>query len=107
MGVKCSISIHTMSRNGSLSLNSFPAGRMPAAEGVGHDGDRAPTRRECPAIASLKVNPAVAPLDQARTSKIMLKGVSVARRKRLKPASVATCRSLRSPAWAPSPRPTS
>jgi hypothetical protein len=45
--------------------------------------------------------------DQARTSKIMLNGVSVARRKRLKPASVATWRSLRSPAWAPSPRPTS
>jgi hypothetical protein len=25
-----------MSWNGSLSLNSFPAGRIPAAEGVGH-----------------------------------------------------------------------
>jgi hypothetical protein len=32
----------------------------------------------------------VALIDQERTSKIMLNGVSVARRKRLKPASVAT-----------------
>jgi hypothetical protein len=32
----------------------------------------------------------VAQINQERTSKIMLKGVSVARRKRLKPASVAT-----------------
>lgn len=32
----------------------------------------------------------VALIDQERTSKIMLNGVSVARRKRVKPASVAT-----------------
>ena len=44
---------------------------------------------------------------QERTSKIMLNGVSVARRNRWKPASVATWRSLRSPACAPSPQPTS
>jgi len=45
--------------------------------------------------------------DQACASKIMLKGVSVARRKRLKPASVTTWRNLPSPAWAPSPNATS
>jgi hypothetical protein len=53
---------------------------------------RRPRRRSC---------------DQACTSKIILNGVSVARRKRLKPASVATWRNLPSPAWAPSPRATS
>lgn len=53
------------------------------------------------------IYPAIVLLHQARTSKIKLNGVSVARLKRLKPASVATWRSLRSPAWAPSPRPTS
>src|SRR5207248_6712865 len=44
---------------------------------------------------------------QARASRIMLKGVSVARRKRLKPPALATSRNLASPAWAPSARPTS
>src|SRR3981081_1837178 len=48
----------------------------------------------------------VAQIGQARTSKIILNGVSVARRKRLKPASVATWRNLPSPACAPSPSPT-
>jgi hypothetical protein len=37
----------------------------------------------------------------------MLKGVSVARRNRVNPASVATCLSRRSPACAPSPSATS
>jgi hypothetical protein len=49
----------------------------------------------------------IAEIVQERTSKIMLNGVSVARRNCLKPASVATWRSLRSPACAPSPQPTS
>jgi hypothetical protein len=38
----------------------------------------------------IQIERAVAHRDQARTSKIILNGVSVARRKRLKPASVAT-----------------
>ena len=37
----------------------------------------------------------------------MFTGVSVARRMRVKPASVSTARSRFSPAWAPSARPTS
>ena len=41
------------------------------------------------------------------TSNTRLKGVSVARRKRVKPAFSATSRSLASPAWAPRAKPTS
>ena len=44
---------------------------------------------------------------QCVASSTKLKGVSVARRKLLKPASAKTWRSRRSPACAPSPRPTS
>jgi Bacterial regulatory proteins, gntR family len=52
--------------------------------------------RACPAAAAQHLAPVirlmrtVALIGQERTSKIMLNGVSVARRKRLKPASVAT-----------------
>jgi hypothetical protein len=42
-----------------------------------------------------------------RASSTRLKGVSVARRKWLNPASMKTCRSRFSPACAPSPSPTS
>jgi hypothetical protein len=49
----------------------------------------------------------IARIQDACTSKIILNGVSVARRKRLKPASVATWRNLPSPACAPSPNATS
>ncbi|MGY3508559.1 hypothetical protein ACVIQY_001534 [Bradyrhizobium sp. USDA 3051] len=45
--------------------------------------------------------------DQIRASRIRLKGVSAARRKRVSPPSRATLRSLASPACAPSARPTS
>src|SRR5215468_7695717 len=44
---------------------------------------------------------------QGRASSTKLKGVSVARRKRVKPPAVTTCRSRASPACAPSPSPTS
>src|SRR5450631_2248583 len=68
-------------------------------------------RSECSALGThfLQHEPmrTVAQIGQERTSKIMLNGVSVARRKRLKPASVATWRNLPSPAWAPSPKATS
>src|SRR5712675_1716578 len=52
-------------------------------------------RRQCRARgaafpAASKLVRTVALIGQERTSKIMLNGVSVARRKRLKPASVAT-----------------
>src|SRR5262249_21485634 len=40
-------------------------------------------------------------------ARIMLNGVSAARCTRLKPPEVMTLRSLASPAWAPSPAPTS
>ena len=42
-----------------------------------------------------------------RASKMRLNGVAVARRKRVKPASLKTFRSRASPACAPNPRPTS
>src|SRR5882724_11416332 len=42
-----------------------------------------------------------------RASRIRLKGVSAARRMRVKPAEVTTSRSRVSPAWAPRPSPTS
>lgn len=45
--------------------------------------------------------------DYGRASRIILNGVSVARRNCLKPASVATWRNRRSPACAPSPSATS
>ena len=45
--------------------------------------------------------------DQGRISNTWLKGVSAARRKLVKPAAVATSRSLASPACAPSASPTS
>src|ERR1700756_2260372 len=37
--------LFSMSWNGSLSLNSFPAGRMPTAEGVGHKQTHAPQQK--------------------------------------------------------------
>ncbi len=40
-------------------------------------------------------------------SRTILKGVSVARWKRVKPPLVTTSRNFASPAWAPNPRPTS
>src|SRR5439155_1717897 len=46
-------------------------------------------------------------LGYGRASSTRLKGVSVARRKRVKPPAVTTSRSLASPACAPSARPTS
>lgn len=45
--------------------------------------------------------------DQGRASRIMLKGVSVARRTVLNPAASTTSLSLASPAWAPNAAPTS
>src|SRR5262249_3319417 len=44
---------------------------------------------------------------QGRASRTILNGVSVARRKRVKPPEVTTCRSRVSPACAPRPSPTS
>ena len=52
-----------------------------------HSDCRAP-EAAFPATSGLMRSPAL--INQGRTSKIMLNGVSVARRKRLKPASVAT-----------------
>lgn len=70
----------------------------------GETGRRAHGPAPCPGGRSLCRAGAPA---QALTSKTMLNGVSVARRKRLKPASSATLRSRISPACAPSPSPTS
>ena len=51
--------------------------------------------------------PASGRVGSGSTSKTRLKGVSAARRKRLKPASATTSAILAGPAWAPRARPTS
>jgi len=54
-----------------------------------------------------RIAPIFAGNDQGRASRIILNGVSAARRNLVNPASVTTCLKRRSPAWAPNPNATS
>lgn len=104
--------------NGIATTRSKPCQLALPPHGV--SGKRTPCPRFCPNFALLTngvyrappgQGPAIAacngPARYGRASRIRLNGVSVARRKRVNPPAVTTCRSRSSPAWAPSANPTS
>ena len=74
-------------------------GRRPGRRSVESDRIRA--------VRALTVGSGLPCGTYGRPSNTRLKGVSVARRNEEKPAALATLLSLLSPAWAPSPAPTS
>ena len=90
-----------------------PRDRVPAApsqraaRGTASPPRLRPPRRRAPRPAVAPAAPTRVAVRYGRTSSTRLNGVSVARRKRVKPPAVTTSRNRASPAWAPSARPTS